>query len=154
MKKRVDKKKNVQNILIASGILVLFVALLGTYYFVYQPKECKDANCFQDAKEKCKRVYWIREDTQSSWGYTILGGNNGDCSIQVQLIESKDGSLDTVKLQTKEMICKVSKGDTLAPEKDLSQCSGELKEGIQEIMIQRMHNYILENLGDIKEEFI
>jgi len=153
-KRKVNEFRNIKRDIIISGIILgVFLIILGSYYLIFYPKECSDSTCFQDAKENCKRVYWVREDTQS-WGYTILGGNNGDCKIQVQLIESKEGSLDATKLQGEEMICLVSKGDTLAPEKDLSRCTGILKESIQEIMIQRMHNYILENLGEIKEEFI
>jgi hypothetical protein len=51
------------------------------------------------------------------------------------------------------MSCYLYKGKIIDPKKDLTKCSGELKESIQDILIQKMHAYILENVGKISEEF-
>ena len=58
------------------------------------------------------------------------------------------------RLQNKEMVCIVSKGNSQTIEEDVSKCSGVLKGELQDIIIQRMHNYLLENIGEIKEEFV
>ena len=65
----------------------------------------------------------------------------------------KEGTIEADKLQGKKMVCTVQKGETQFPEKNIAQCTGELKEELQDIIIQRMHNYLLQNVGEIKEEF-
>ena len=104
--------------------------------------------------EKCSRYSWIKDDSQARWMYNINGADgNSRCNIDVTLVSLKQGGIDNEKLQGKSMICSVLKTEAENPEKDLVRCSGELKEGIQEIIIQRMHNYLLENFGEIKNEF-
>jgi hypothetical protein len=39
------------------------------------------------------------------------------------------------------------------PEDDISTCTGPLREELQELIIQRMHNYLIQNIGEIKEDF-
>jgi hypothetical protein len=39
-----------------------------------------------------------------------------------------------------------------SPEDDLSRCTGQLKENLQEIIIQKLHAYVVENLGQISKE--
>ena len=51
------------------------------------------------------------------------------------------------------MVCTVLKTDSQFPEKDISKCTGKLKEDLQDILIQRMHNYLLENVGEVQEAF-
>jgi hypothetical protein len=140
------------------ALVILFIALVvfTSYYLFIYPKPCADTNgqCFVDAMTNCKRVSWIREDAQASWVYTIkenIKGNN--CWVEVKLLKMKDGTIDSEELQGKEMNCIVPKGETQFPEKDISRCSGELKEELQDLIIQRMHNYLLSNVGEIKGEF-
>jgi hypothetical protein len=140
------------------ALIILFVALIlfSGYFLFYYPKLCEDTTgeCFVDAMDNCKSVSWIKEDEQASWVYAIKGGGvNGACKVEVKLLKMKQGTIDSEKLQGKAMICNVLKGETRFPEKDISRCSGELKEELQDLIIQRMHNYLLENVGMIGEEF-
>ena len=64
----------------------------------------------------------------------------------------KKGDLDLEVLDGESMVCDVL-GFKNYPEEDISRCSGKLKEEMQEIVIQRMHDYLLENLGDLEEGF-
>lgn len=75
------------------------------------------------------------------------------CKIEVKLLEVKQGTIDSEKLEGEKMLCTVLKADTRFPEKDISRCTGMLKEDMQDLIIQRMHNYLLENVGEIKQEF-
>ncbi len=138
------------------ALIILIVALIiftGYFLFFYE-RQCDTAECFVDAMKNCKVVSWIRSDEQASWLYTIKWGADGDnCKIEVKLLEIKQGTIDSEKLAGKEMLCTMQKGDTRFPEKDISKCTGLLKEELQDLIIQRMHNYLLENIGQVKEEF-
>lgn len=141
-----------RNLIIAVAIILIAGVLFLTYNIVYN-KSCEDSNCFADALNNCKRVSWIRDDSQSTWVYKILGSQSDKCVVEVKLLKIKEGTLDIEKLQGQKMTCKIQKGSTEFPEKDVSKCSGLLKENIQDILIQRMHNYLLQNVGEIKDNF-
>lgn len=141
---------------VGAALLILFAALIifVIYFLLYYEKPCNDSQCFVDSMANCKRIYWIREDSQASWLYTIKGDTEGNaCKVNIKLLKIKQGTLDLENLLGNEMTCTVQKGQTYFPESDISRCTGKLKEEIQEIMIQRMHSYLLENFGEIKEEF-
>lgn len=139
---------------IAFIILIIGLGLYSGFIFLFKSSVCSDNQCFVDAMNNCKRVSWIRDDAQASWVYEIKGNEKKDsCEINVRLLKMKQGTIDSERLEGKEMKCIVQKTETQFPEKDISVCSGVLKEELQDIIIQRMHNYLLENLGDIKEEF-
>lgn len=136
-------------------IILIFALIIFTGYFLFfYERECEDAECFVDAMKNCKAVSWIRSDDQASWLYTIKGRAAGDsCEIEVKLLEVKQGTIDSEKLAGKDMLCTMQKGDTSFPEKDISRCTGQLKEEMQDLIIQRMHNYLLKNVGQISQEF-
>jgi len=138
------------------ALIILILGLIGftIYFLVFYAKPISTSEEFVYSMNNCKRVSWVREDAQATWIYTIKGNAKGDaCKIEVQLSKMKQGTIDSEKLQGKEMECILLKTETRFPEKDISQCSGELKEDLQEIIIQRMHNYLLKNVGEIREEF-
>jgi hypothetical protein len=138
------------------ALLILLISLVifsGYFLFVYA-KPVLTAEGFGNAMVNCGHVSWVKEDAQASWLYTIKGNAVGDaCDIEVKLLKMKEGTLDSEKLQGMKMLCVQNKGDNQFPEKDISRCSGELKEQLQELIIQRMHSYILENFGEIKQDF-
>lgn len=139
---------------IALIILILALIAFTLYFLVFYAKPVINSEEFLNAMNSCKRVSWIREDSQASWLYTITGNAKGDaCEVEVQLLKMKEGTIDSEKLQGKEMTCVLLKSDTRFPEKDISKCEGELRGDLQDIIIQRMHNYLLKNVGEIREEF-
>jgi len=140
------------------ALIILFIALIIflSYFLIFYAKPCVDTDgkCFVDAMSNCDRVSWIKEDSQSSWLYTIEGNTQDEsCKVNIKLLKVKSGPLESEKLQGKDMTCIVRKGQTQFPEKDISKCSGELKEVLQELIIQRMHDYLIQNFGEIKDEF-
>jgi hypothetical protein len=159
MNKEVRKKEKRLNmrfrVFTALIILIVFLVLFSIWFFFFEyARPCQDSECFVESMKNCERVSWIKEDSQASWRYIILGSDTRDsCKVEVELVRMKEGTIDAERLQGEKMICKVIKGDTQFPEKDISRCSGKLKEELQDIIIQRLHNYILQNLGDIKGEF-
>ena len=138
------------------ALIVLIIALIvfSGYFLFFYARPVSSSQEFVDAMVSCKRISWVREDSQASWLYTIQGNAKGDaCDVEVQLLKMKEGTIDAEKLQGKKMICTILKSETRFPEKDISKCIGELKGELQDIIIQRMHNYLLKNVGEIREEF-
>ncbi len=139
---------------IALVILIFALIIFTGYFLFFYPKVCSDSACFSDAMRSCKHVSWIKKDAQADWIYIIKGNAKGDtCKVEVTLKNMKAGTIDSEALQGKKMLCTVLKSETNFPEKDISRCSGELKEELQDRIIQRMHSYLLENVGEIQEEF-
>ena len=139
---------------IALVILIIGLIAFSSYFLFFYAKPVQTSQEFVDAMSYCKDVSWIREDAQASWLYKIKGGAKGDaCEVEIRLLKIKEGTIEAEKLEGTKMICTVQKGETQFPEKDISKCTGKLKEELQDIIIQRMHNYLLQNVGEIKEEF-
>ncbi len=147
-----DKKK--KRVGIALVILIIALVIFTGYFLFFYERQCKDSECFVEAMQNCRPVSWIRADDQASWLYVIKSSAKNDaCKIEVKLLEVKQGTIDSEKLEGEEMLCIAQKGETRFPEKDISRCTGVLKEDMQDLIIQRMHNYLLENVGEIKQEF-
>tara|TARA_B100001971_G_C18241020_1_gene570920 strand:+ start:97 stop:618 length:522 start_codon:yes stop_codon:yes gene_type:complete len=166
-KELIDVEKGMKELLSTQGyknpkkrvgiaLVILIIALISfsSYLLFFYAKPVSTSEEFLDSMSYCKDVSWIREDAQASWLYKIKGGAKGDaCEVEVRLLKMKEGTIEADKLQGKGMTCMFQKGETRFPEKDISKCSGPLKEELQDIIIQRMHNYLLQNVGEIKKEF-
>lgn len=130
---------------------VIAILALGYYLFFFE-KYCSDEVCYKTAFDKCKKAAFIKEDATASWLYRITGKSGDNCKVSVTLTKLKEGSIENERLQGKTMICVVNKDNSLTPEGDLTVCSGLLKEQMQEILLQKMHSYILKNVGEIDNE--
>ena len=64
---------------------------------------------------------------------------------------AKEGELGIDRLEGYEMSCFYDRGQGVYPEDDLSKCHGRLKEELQGIIINKLHTYVIENLGKIEE---
>jgi len=120
--------------------------------YLKKTENCKTKACFDSALEKCEKASYV-SDSQNMWKYTILKEKAKMCVVDVKLLQVKRGVLDSQRLEGKEMQCEIPLGSVYAPESDLSRCKGELKEEIQEIVIERMHSYIIENIGKVTQKF-
>jgi hypothetical protein len=138
-------------------IIVIFLILLIAvivYFLFFYVKSCKQSQCFIDAMANCDRVLFLKQDPNADWVYNILGnGQKDSCLIKIQLLRLKEGSVEGEKLEGEEMVCDLKKGNNEYPERDLAKCSGKLKEDMQELIIQRMHSYLVQSIGEVKQEF-
>ncbi|MFH1425539.1 MAG: hypothetical protein ABIG28_02295 [archaeon] len=133
-------------LLIGLAIIFAILAILTTYF--YSPL-CGDLKCFQDAMKKCKSARYINEQDEASWRYEILKFEDGQCKIEVTLLQPKAGELSIEKLVGQNMVCDYPKGITSYPEGDLERCHGRLKEELQAMVIKKLHAYIIENIGEV-----
>jgi len=50
------------------------------------------------------------------------------------------------------MTCYIPYGSLTVPQENLKNCHGELKEELQDVIIKKMHTYILDHIGEINKE--
>ena len=146
-------------------IFVAAVAFLSLLFFNFvYTKKCQDQGCFESALSSCKKVSFLKDSEEATWNYEIKGGIEGNflcrfnlggckqCSIAVQFLQVKKGDKELKVLEGKKMECILPINSIQAPERDISKCQGSLKEEMQALIIKRLHNYIVNNVGKIGEE--
>lgn len=131
-------------------VVIILVVLVSAYFLFFHVKRCSDEICFDNALAKCSKASFLNIKEDSRWEYLIKGSSSGKCLVYVK---NEFIAIDEVKeLQGKSMVCSLLKGVVMQPESDLSQCHGLLKESLQDIIIERLHIYIVQNIGQINEE--
>lgn len=142
-----------RKLVLITAIVIVAVCLIIVGYFLYFfSKQCLNQECFNRALISCNRVSYIKESTDTIVHYRILGRSADRCEVNLKLLQVKRGTIELAQLEGKEMRCFVPYGTMAAPEENLKECHGLLKEDIQEIIIKRMHAQIVENIGKISEE--
>ena len=135
-------------------IFVLVIAVLGFIFLkVTYTKACDNDQCFSDSLASCSKAEYMKDSAEAQWYYRIVGLENDKCNVYVKLAQLRRGSIEIVKLEGKDMNCYLPYTVVQSPQKDLDSCHGILKEEIQSLLIQKMHSYLLENLGKINQEF-
>ena len=136
-------------LLILIGI-VLAAAIFFTFFYA---KKCPDSGCFDVALVKCSKASYINNNAEDAvWYYKITGKSEDSCEVYVKLLQLKKGTTEMEGLQGKSMKCNVPPNVLVSPQNNLGRCHGLLKEEMQTIIINRLHNYVITNLGKISEE--
>jgi len=136
-----------------NGLLVVVaIVVIVLFYlnFIYSPT-CQNYECWQKRMVKCERTSFVNEQKEASWGYEIKGKSEKECFVEVTLLLAKKGELGINEIIGDTMTCEYPLGSVTYAEKDLSACHGPLKEDLQELIISKLHSYILENLGQVSE---
>lgn len=131
-------------------ILLIVIALaLSLYFTFFNISSCDTIACFNNALAKCSKVKFANMQEEATWLYTIKGSKDDKCVVQVK---STNVRLDEAKkIENKDMLCYIPKGMVIPPESELDNCHGLLKEGLQDIIIEKLHVYIVQNIGKISE---
>lgn len=137
------------NIILLVIVLILIIALV--YYFYFSPKKCSDEACFVSSLANCDKSSYVRDDGSEILNYNIIGASGFNCEVRVEVQQIKTGPAELSIIEGKDMTCLIPLGSIADPARDLKNCHGLLKEEIQDIMIQRLHSQIIENLGQISE---
>ena len=143
------KRDNWKAYLIIGIIILLIIAIYFTFFFYYK---CDNLGCFQGHQQKCARTEFINDEEDITWVYLVQGEEENKCKINVKVLNVKKGTADKQKLEGKDMDCYLPLGSIVAPESDISKCQGALKEEMQNLIIQKLHSYIVENVKEIGEE--
>lgn len=132
-------------------LLALFVVGWGVWFLFFSYDDCRDWNCFGERLESCDRVKFVG-GTGIIFEYVVKGSFWGDCEVEVTLLRDKLNEQGSVDLEGMSMVCMLPRGVVAAPENDMALCHGFLKEGLQDLIIEKLHVYIVKNLGQLNLE--
>ncbi len=152
MIKEVIYGKRLRFIKIAIAVLVLLLIIAIVYAVFSYIEVCSDKECFDQYLVECRRVKWTNNAEEAVWAYRIEGASQAECRVGVTLLSVKTGQADLGIAEKKSMTCYLPLNVVLTPGENLEYCTGPLKETMQDLIIKKMHSYILENLGRINEE--
>lgn len=134
-------------------LILIIVVAVGIYFAFFYTSKCGDKGCFDSSLTNCQRVSFLKDAADGTWYYKTKGKNGDSCVVYVKLLNLKEGNVDLLKLKDKDMLCYLPLGGVSGdPEYNLALCHGLLKEEMQAVIINRLHNYIVNNLGEIGGE--
>jgi len=137
-----------KKIIFLSLFFVFFAAAI--YSTFVQAERCDSFECFQEKMRECDKVRYLNDAEDATWRYEIREGSLDDCRVEVTLLQPKGGELGLERLAGLNMGCTYPKGVATYPEKNLDRCHGILKEELQALVIEKLHTYIIDNLGEIQ----
>ncbi len=146
-----------KNLLLTILGLVIFTLIL---LYIYSPTDCgNDKVCFDKYAKTCSRSKITASFNGNMFNYEIKGSQNKDCIINIKLSEVNPNTpLDVKnKLLGRSMLCKIPKINLSTQKledtnKLLDSCTGPLKEGMLELIIEKMYSIIIQNMGKITTE--
>jgi hypothetical protein len=135
--------------------LFVLIILVGVFWFIWSAffsyEDCKSASCFDSNLRACDKAKFISGDDMI-FSYVIRGKEDGACLVDVKLLQGELNNADSKKLEGQEMSCLLPLGVVVAPESDIGVCHGLLKEGLQDLVIRKLHTYLVQNLGRLNLE--
>ncbi len=157
MKLSKRKLELIEKVAVLGGVfLVVFV--IG-YYTGYFRTNCgQDKACFNEHLTKCRAAEFLSVRHNSVYSYNNYPGVSGGCNLKITLKRVVVGAPTEFKeLEGKSMLCRIPKNELSSVDFDkmtdlIKLCSGELKEGLYEIIIQRMYSLVISQMGDIVKE--
>ena len=149
MKKEVERNGFNWSKLVVFFVLVGFFWIVWVMFFDYE--NCRDKACFDSNLRGCDKARFIDGDDMI-FRYVIEGKSGGDCEVGVELLQGELNNADSMKLEGQEMVCLLPFGVVVAPESDIGVCHGLLKEGLQDLVIKKLHTYLVQNLGRLNLE--
>ncbi len=139
--------------IVGAIFLVLFVA---GYYTGYIRKDCgQDAYCFDTHAQSCRASAYIEVKNNNVYTYHVWPGVWGTCKMKVTLSRVGVGvAPEYLPLEGTSMTCEIPK--ELLDELNMrtfdnlfQYCHGILKEKLYEIVITRMYEKVVSQLGTI-----
>jgi len=139
-------------------VILLLAVLLCVTIFIgfFYSSDCKDRDCFIRAMFECKKATFSSEQQNITWQYYVKGSSNSECVVAVKAMNVKMGNDISEKFEGKEMNCYIPKNvaGSFMPEAKLEYCHGELKESLQDLIIEKMHLYIMQNIGQFNQSAV
>ena len=134
-------------------VILLVIAVLAWLVWVifFSYTECDTWECFNENLEDCSRVKFIG-GSEMIFEYIVRGSSDDQCNVNVELLQGELNNQDSIKLEGQSMSCMLPGGVIMIPESDIGNCHGMLKEGLQDILIKKLHIYLVQNLGRLNLE--
>jgi len=134
------------------GLIVIIVLILAIYFTFFFSVKCRDISCWEYKLQRCAKAHYLSDTKDVTWFYKIEGKKDKLCKVEVTVKEIKSGITGALVLEGKSMNCMLPLGVITSPEADPNLCSGPLKEEMQGLIIKKLHEYIIGNLGQISED--
>lgn len=131
--------------------VAIVVVIWLVWLIFFNSKDCANEACFNENLKSCDKAEFISKGDML-FRYTIKGEDDGQCFVDVELLQGRLDDADSAKLEGHKMTCMLPLGVVVAPESDISNCHGLLKEGLQDLVISKLHNYLVQNLGKLNLE--
>jgi hypothetical protein len=130
-------------------IILLFLLIITIVVGFFYIPECNSKDCFIKAMFNCKITNFESSAKNVTWQYGIRGTSDNFCIVSVKALNVQMEADVASKLEGQNMDCYIPKdvAGSFMPEAKLEYCHGILKEGLQDLIIEKMHLYILQNLG-------
>ena len=133
-------------------LLIIIVLAAALYFsFMFTPK-CQNLACWETKLKSWSRASFINEPIDVTWKYKINGKQDSTCKVEVTAVDIKRGLKKTEALEGKSMSCYLALGAVVVPEANPNLCNGRLKEEMQGLIIEKLHEYIISNIGTINKE--
>ena len=136
------------------GIAIVFTIIAIIFF---PGKNCQnDEQCINDRAKECARATAQITVDGNLQQYTIKSDKKDTCLLEIEMITVGDDAEQKIKdlLENKAMVCEIPK--QILQEVSLTDidhisdyCTGQLKEALQEILIEKLYSVIIANLGQI-----
>jgi hypothetical protein len=148
-----QKKVNTSRIIYiitAVAVIVLIGYLISSQFIL---PTCSTEACFKTELWKCSKVSFLNAGENSTWMYKIEGFSGDECVVYAKAVSIKADVATGTALSGKDMTCYIPKNvlGSFMPEEKIEYCHGLLKEEIQRLMIEKMHLYIVQNIGKMNQ---
>lgn len=142
------------------SILILMIIIVGsvTSYLFFYTRTCTTDKCFIQAMRECSRATYRVSNEGNVWQYKVLNSlsfSQDLCTIEVKNLQIASEDPLAKKVQGKSMKCRVPKelaGTYIKVESKMEYCTGPLKESLQDLLIDQLYKYIVQNIGEITKE--
>jgi len=136
-------------------LIILAVVVIGLLVFriFFSYEDCESRQCFDQNLRDCDRAKFVAGEDMI-FEYAIKGKGGGGCEVDVKLLQGELNNADSKKLEGQTMLCTLPLGVVMNPEADVGVCHGLLKEGLQDLIINKLHTYLVQNLGRLNLEML
>jgi len=134
-------------IFLATIVLVVFAVI----FLIFDFEDCNNKACFDKALKDCSRAKFVYGNDMI-FEYMIKGKGRNGCEVNVKLLQGNLNDADSARLEGLDMACVLPLGVVMNPENDIGACHGMLKEGLQDLIIEKLNTYLVQNLGQLNLE--
>ena len=140
------------------GAIFLVIFVIGYYTGFFRENCGQDKTCFVNNANKCASAEYFQISTNNVYHYVVYPGVSDTCHINIILERVNAGAQPELRnLEGKSMRCALRKdgmADISVTDFDqyMDKCTGPLKEGVYEILVQRMYGTLISNLGEITRQ--
>ncbi len=143
-----------KQVIISTFLIILLIGALG---FLFYKKRCSDEDCFNKALSDCSPSKYYGYRNNNLYYYGISRSFRGDCKLYIKVERMAIGSEpDLVRLmEEKSMKCNVPRSVIINldnMENLLTYCHGELKEGLYQLMLERLYALVVRDMSGVISE--